>query len=978
MTVVIDLFGRPGSGVNEGSVNSTDAAIFTEVPETPRVLADSHSYLAYTMKRSQTLRVVQRATLLKGSLRAHTKPIHAVRFVNYRSNVAASAAEGEFFVWVVTDDSVGVGRDTDNAEGGARLSVKVYFKLKDPVTVPCFSFFINAENKRPDLLILYDTQAAILKSSTLIAKYDREPLEATLRQNSTSLRTLQRAVSIQNSNNNNDNTPALCAVGSGGWFAFTTEPTMVAACTLQNRNTPSWLCCGGDTVRALQLLDTPLEESSTVLVAATTQAVFQWTLTGDAEPTLLRRFVVGPDASIVAMESSRETFAVFDDKKRVAVVSVQPPENFLCTQYVMPAQVRRGGLCFNRVGGVSSVLVDISDRLTVFVLRGPEKKGDETATQQELEKQTQSQEQRKKAATITTAATTKGKETSPTPTADVKTTITTTTASGNVGGRTIEARAGSRIIANLVNQLGLSPSQVHSGTSASNNNNHNNNNNNNNNNTIAAAGTSTTSSVPQRTSPYVHGSRPATAGLAATSGITPPSSSTLSKTGTTTTTTTTTDAVKREDVAHKTSPGVTNTNTTVAAGSTSTNTGGNTTRPALHNASLPQAPTDGVLAAAVSQSEDEVRQALKRLESAMANTSQILQLVPDTIRRDHEQLLNLGLEAQMTELQQQMQKLPLQLQHQQQQQQSASGTSSAAFDTYALVMLMDALSRNIAKGVTRGVEESIATHLDHEVRQAMGNRVRNAQKQVLKNRLDEALKESTTQFVSQLDQTVQGVVRRELAELLGSINGSLKMLENENSALQRELSLVMSSGVVEEMRQMREELRTLRETVMSRQTAANGSSSAHATSSFQGRRPAPETILSTALSLMQEQQQYHQALQYLLQCHQPPLVLQFLNTLSHNHEGTYSDLIEDTSISNDVWCQVLLQLVEAAATSTEMQREVVVSVTVDIISEREGLLASTHGKKVTTAMRDFAQKLRQTTTKVDFLQSIKDLEKLVQ
>ncbi|KEG10348.1 putative immunodominant antigen, putative,tc40 antigen-like [Trypanosoma grayi] len=896
MTVAVDLFSQAKSHSSEGHLWAADAATFMEVPETPRVLADSQCYLAYTMKKRHVLRVVQRADLKKGTVRLHTTPIHAVRFVNYRSNVAASAGEGEFFVWVVTDEEE---CSTGKPSTDARLTVKVYFKLQDPITIPCFAFFINAESKRPDLLMLYDTQASILESSALIARYGGEPLEATLERNGRTLRTLSRAAGEG----------SLCSVGSDGWFAFTTGPTMVAACTLQNRSTPSWLVTEGEPVTALHLLDTAKEETTAILVAASAQAVYQWSLTGVAEPSLLRKFVV--HGSIVAMESSRESFAVFDDKQQLALVTMQSPNNFTCTHYAMPCQVRRGGICFNRVGESSCVLADKSDRLTVFHLKASSSSAaaGEQGKVQEQEQEQEQQQVSKPAPVVTTAP--------------AATTVT----------KNSEHRTGNSIIANLVNQLGLrgSPSNPAAAAAAAS--------------AEMAAAVVTAPAAPQRSSPYGHSSRPVTAGLAATGG-----SSTSPSSATAAAATAITDAL---------------------AASTGEGAAAPVTRPALHNATLPQAPTDGVLAAAVHQSEDEVREALEQLESAMANTAQILQLVPETVRRDHEQLLNLSLEAQMTELQQTLHTtLP--------QQQATGGARTSVFGTYAIMMIMDSLSRNIAKGVTRGVEEAMTLHLDHEVRHAIGNRVRNTQKQTIKNRLDELLKESTSQFASQVEQTVQSLVKRELAEVLGGINTSLTTLVNENSRLQEELQSIMSSGVVEELRHTREELRTLRESVSNQQAmSAGAAASLHATSAFQGQRPTPETILSTAQLFMREQQKYRQGLEYLLLVNQAPLLLKFLTTLNREHEGTYSELIEDAATPNEVWCQVLLQLVEAATTTEE--KESVVSVAIDILSERERLLQSgAQAAKVAAAMRAFGRQARAEATSASFLQCLKNLEKLLQ
>ncbi|RNF25686.1 putative immunodominant antigen, putative,tc40 antigen-like [Trypanosoma conorhini] len=921
MTQTVDLFNHAKSSSSEGRVWSVDAATFNEVPEVPRVLADSQFYLAYTMKRRHVLRVVKRSNLLKGCVRAHAKPIHAVKFVNYRSNVAASAGEGEFFVWVVTDETE-VGNGDPNP--AAHLTVKVYFKLQDPVTLPCFSFFINAESQRPDLLVLYETQAAILDSSSLIERFDGESLEASLQQNCTTLRALSHPVS-ENS---------LCSVGSGGWFTFTTEPTMVAACTLRNRSTPSWACCEGEQVRALHLLDAAVAENAAVLVAASTRAVYQWLLTGVAEPSLLRKFVI--DGPIVAMESSRETFAVFDDRKQLALVSVQSPSSFVCNYFMMPCQLQRRGFCFNRTADGCCVLADMSNRLTIFHLK-PSRREEQPHGQKPPAVTTG----KRGGASLKPDTTTTTKTTSATVTAGVSP-VPAATASASLPTAQAEGpRVGKKIIANLVSQLGLSASKtnvvVAAGSPA----------------TLQSTATATAAAAPQRTSPYGHSSRPVTAGLvAANSGANatqPPTAA--AATGTTTAT--------ADGDGEGSSPACVTSPATVHG-----------SRPALHNSSLPQAPTDGVLAAAVYQSEEEVRHAVAQLDSVITNTLQVLKLLPDTVRRDHEQLLNLGLEAQMTELQQsrstpQTQPPP----------RPAAAATPSVFETYTLVFIADSLSRNIAKGVKRGVDQAMTLHLDHEVRHAIGSRVRQTQKNIIKNRIDEAMRESTTQFVAQVTQTVENLVKRELAEVLGGINGSLTTLVKENASLQKELNTIMSSGVVEEMRRMRKELCTLRETV-EQQKAALENCSLRATGALQGNTPAPETILATALSLMQEKQ-HLQGLEYLLAAQQPPLLLQFFTKLTKESESIYLELVENAATPNEVWCSLLLQLVEAA--ETEADKEAVVSIASDILSEREELLhGSALGAKLARVMRDFGEQAKTETTNRSFLKCLKDLKKQLQ
>lgn len=888
MASTVDLFNYAKTTNEEGSVWSREAATFVEVLDTPRVLADSQKYLVYNMTKSRLLRVVQRADILKGTVRAHTRPIHSVKFVNYRSNVAASASEGEFFVWFVTDESKGVVQKKD-AE--ARLTVRVYFKLQDPVTIPCFSFFINAENKRPDCLILYDTRAAILEGSSLIQAFEASPLEATLQRNSKTLRTLNTPVG----------TDSLCSVGSGGWFAFTTDPTMVAACTLQNRNTPSWACCEGEEVRALHLLDTPAEENATVLVAASTNAVFQWVLTGVAEPSLLRKFVI--DGSIVAMESSRETFAVFDDKKQLVLVSMQSPRKFECTFFAMPNQVQRRAVCFNRAGEGSCVLADVSSHLIMFQLKSRSKSGGGPAAPS-------SSSPPKMRATVAAPA-----------------------------KKAAEPRVDKKVVANLMNALRMKASQVTVAdtraptTAVANINTVNT--------TARAAAATVQTASPggplQRSGSYGHVSRPATAGLGAAAidvAATPQA-----------------PAVEAMAALHA-SPA-----TTAAA------------RPALHNASLPQAPTDGVLAAVVFQSEDEVRQALQRLESVMTNTSQILQLVPETIFRDHKLLLNLSLEAQITELQQTF-STP------QSQRQSTSPSEFVAFGESLIETVMDLISEIISDGVTSGVREATLSHLDHEVKNVLGNWVAEMQKQVVKGSLNDVIRENTAQSVSQVKQIAENFVKRELAEVLGNINGLFATLMKENAALRKALNDITSSGIVREIQSMQEEVRTLREAVRSQESLLLQSTRQAATHAPQSPPPTPEMLLKTALSLLQEQRQYRQGLEYIFGANQSPLLLCFFTTLIKENSAAYVELVEDKATSNDLWCDVLLQLVEVAV--EEGEKEVVVCVASDILAEREQLVqSSARGAQLVAAMRTLAREAKGGTSNVSFLRSLKKLEKLL-
>ncbi|KAH8611771.1 hypothetical protein ERJ75_001010400 [Trypanosoma vivax] len=896
MTVTVDLFGLAKRESKEGSVWAADAAQFDEIPEAPRVFADSQCYITYTMKKRNALRVLQRSNLSKVSMRVHTTPIHMVRFVNYRSNVAASASENEFFVWHVVEVNAhdGIGGKADNT----KLAINVYFKLSDQVTIPSFQFFINAENKRPDLLVLYDRQAAILDSSALIASYDGATLNATLKRDSTTLRALTRTVSEE----------SLCSVGSGGWFAFTTGHGCVAACTLQHRSTPAWTCCEGEPVESLHLLDTPHIEGMTILLAGCSHTVYQWVLSGAAEPTLQRKFTA--NGTIVSLGGSRDTFALFDDKKQLAVVTLQTHEKFLCTHYVLPCQVRRGGVCFNSVGESGYFLVDKEDRLTLMHVKPADS--------------TTGMTQRSNAGVLASA-----------PANDVPSDGTPSNSKKLL--TSVRQSPGTSIIASLVNQLGL-----HGVTSVE----------------KPSESTSNPLRVSQHGESYGQGSRPATAALSVAKEEA-------------SNTTTATSLAQGAPLVSATSTGMAQRTTTEHAHASFTYPSNHgiigtsstaTTRPALQNFSLPQAPTDGILAAAVHQAEEDVRQQLERLESVMTNTEQILKLAPETIRRAHQQLLDLSLEAQMTELQKQQQK------------DASSPTCSVftAFEKSVLMSLLDPLTHNIAKGISQGVEEAVMVRLDYDVRNVLVNRTRSTQKQAVKTYLEDAVKESTSQFLAQTEQTIKNVVKGELADVFGHINSLLTTLTNENNRLRGEVDAIMGSGILKDLRNTREELRSLRETMSSQRATGVGQ---YGVSSFHGYQ-SPETILSTALSYVNNQE-YHRGLEYVLLARQPTLLLQFFKTLQGAHEQLYSAIIEDNTISNETWCQVFICISEAP--STDEERRVVATVLADVLFEHEQLLQKArHDTKVTEILRSFVCNATAEVKNKSTIRMLKDLEKLLQ
>ncbi|TPP53450.1 hypothetical protein CGC20_38445 [Leishmania donovani] len=317
------------------SVLKTMVAIFKEEADIPRVLGESEAFIAYTLKNRRAIRLICRANNERGAFRLHESPVHDLRFVNFHSNVAASASSSDFYVWVAVFERGGAGHGAGDkaAATEGRLTVKPYFKLADKVIINTFHFFINPANNMPDLLVLYGKTAAVLESSKLIS--------------------------------------------DGSWLAFTSEATKVMACTLRNTTTPAWSGCEGDEIVQLSFVGSnaaaagdsaaaPAADSSSALLAVSSKTrVCVWKLTGVAEPALLRIFTFG---GIVTMLTSRNAMAIFNDDGKLARVQVRGDDDFDTTVYDMGGAVRPTSVCYHESTRFATVLVDAVKELDLYQL----------------------------------------------------------------------------------------------------------------------------------------------------------------------------------------------------------------------------------------------------------------------------------------------------------------------------------------------------------------------------------------------------------------------------------------------------------------------------------------------------------------------------------------------------------------------------------------------------------------------------------
>ncbi|CCW67886.1 unnamed protein product [Phytomonas sp. Hart1] len=849
---MVDLtsFARTAS---DRAVSMTLVAIFNEDSKTPRVLADSEDYLAYTLKNGRTVRLVARSNNMKGSLRAHEKPIHALQFVNYRSNVAASASASEFFVWVVTNDNA-AGADPTTSP----LTVRLYFTLRDERTICRFCFFINLAVGTPDLLVLYDRKVAVLESSRLIRECTSAPVEASLAKDSRELRELTAAVGPG----------TLCGVNNAGWFAFTTEATLVVACTLRNRGTPAWPACEEAAIKGLELLDAPGPEGPAMLFAASDSTVFQWRLTGQSAPVRLRRLRFG--RGLVALLSAKNTLAIFNRDHQLALVEGKEKdgkEELAATIYPIRAEVKPGSVCFSRLARYGCVLVDAHSQIEMYQFAlepaGEKERGGNSIP-----------------IPIPT----------PTPLSDPA--ILSVTSKGAVASPPTRAglsgksaSPGSVILNNLMQQVQRGNLRI-----------------------------------AQKTPETANG-----------------------------------DSGLKKSPPRKESPATTEPAAKRAAG-----TADKGARALLQNTALPK-PINGPLAAALYESEETVRREVDGLSSSCKNINEILRLSPDQLARDHEQLLSLALEAQMTALQNVGATLAS----------PDRGGEAEAFNSLAIMKLIRPIAQDIAKGVTHGIRDTLRGELDDALRSTLSKSLRESQLAAAKKRIDHTLNECCAFFSSEVQQRLQLFAERELGDVFAKINTSMGELTEANQSLREALKEIMNTNAAGEICALREELSELKSTLRAR-----GVNSVATDGILPEGRSSPEAIFVIVRGLI-DQGKPSDALEYLLMAKQPLCILRFLSQVE---DQVYSAIIADPKIAGSVWTGLILQICKPEVSDSIEDTEYAAELILDILSEHSDILKSRTAKtqQMISDLRHFIIRSKTQITNHVSLSTLRDLEKSIQ
>ena len=340
----VDLANLFASTKGKASIDN-DVALFKDAdPGKPRVVADAHLYIIYSLKNRSVLRLLARATNHQNTIKLHQTDVSAVKFVNYKSNVVASCGEDdEFFVWFISKGE------------GDKPDATVYFRLRGDseakLKVRAFSWFVDNATNVPNIVMTYNDTCGVLNCGRTISSYTNTAAEITVKEFA---KPFDRKVATTG--------PAFACNGADGLFAFNLDSTTVVTCTAKNTNTPSWKPTSGEAIIAMEVL----QGRPPVLVAASASAVWIWDVA--AEPNLIRKLSCS-QSGVCTLVAAGLTFGIFTPNKVAYVVEMTPEGGFVGEKFELTKQVN--ALCLSPSVGVSAFVVtgDFGDRLSIIVLK---------------------------------------------------------------------------------------------------------------------------------------------------------------------------------------------------------------------------------------------------------------------------------------------------------------------------------------------------------------------------------------------------------------------------------------------------------------------------------------------------------------------------------------------------------------------------------------------------------------------------------
>eukprot|EP00331_Platyophrya_macrostoma_P030805 CAMPEP_0176456940 /NCGR_PEP_ID=MMETSP0127-20121128/31609_1 /TAXON_ID=938130 /ORGANISM="Platyophrya macrostoma, Strain WH" /LENGTH=791 /DNA_ID=CAMNT_0017847039 /DNA_START=6 /DNA_END=2381 /DNA_ORIENTATION=- len=310
------------------------------------------------------------------------------------------------------------------------------------------------------------------------------------------------------------------------------------------------------------------------------------------------------------------------------------------------------------------------------------------------------------------------------------------------------------------------------------------------------------------------------------------------------------------------------------------------------NPTLPQVSQDGLIAQALQTTLSAHNQTKQSLSSVIDNTFGVLQIGPQVLKRDHSNLVTLSLEAQMTELQNIVKSGEISIGGGASSSQSGSGSNG--FESQLLSTMTEDIAKRLAEGIVPGLREALLSDLEPQMRTAVANMLKKSQKDTFKTRVDAVLKNIASEFVAELERKQANYQKQFVdygKEVRKASETSMQRLLQQLDATERELQSIQSSGILEELRALRQEVKDLRE------IAAQAGQRTLASSEL-----SPATAIETAKQFIQSNEVQH-GLSYIVRMNRPETTIALFEELK-SMADVHDALLE---MKNDtLWGDILL------------------------------------------------------------------------
>lgn len=278
------------------------------------------------------------------------------------------------------------------------------------------------------------------------------------------------------------------------------------------------------------------------------------------------------------------------------------------------------------------------------------------------------------------------------------------------------------------------------------------------------------------------------------------------------------------------------------------------------------------------------------IDQAIANTATMLDLARDMVSKDHDALVEEALKAQANTLAAMA---------------PASADTGLGGSTLPFDSVIDGITEPVAKALVEGINAAVENELRTQLESALRNVLTRHAKKTQKDSVGE-LRNNLETIVADVMDTVQtSVLQKQSAygsrllhyvtDVASEGSKAVGQMQLVITQLQNDLNAVVSSGVLEEVQQLREEVVALKRRVGAEAAAV------------QTAEVPPETVLATAKGLI-HQGDTAGGLRWVLSYNSAEMLSELLTSCD---EQTRDAMLEDTGVTDEMWSKVVGLLTSA-------------------------------------------------------------------